>query len=187
MEPPGLAPGIEYDHLISSGMNEAGLVGFRAVLQGPGVEYENDGAIFAHGLGGLSLIVRESYGVPGRPQDTWGHSGGPLIRDDARLMFFNRINGDDTLDSLWTGWAGFLSEVVVAGEGPPGVNEILGYSQSSAGTSFITIQPYGMHRDLGNGIVSYAVEGTAGPIGTWDQLDIFQADINAAGDVVVIG
>lgn len=178
---PGLT-GIRYDTIWFPKMNSSGSLAFLAGLQGTAVDASNDGAIFAHGFGGLNLILREGNVAPGRPQDTLGTFGLPQIADNGRLAFWTALNDAPDQGSVWMGWPGLFDAVRVAGEGNPNIGGFLGFAMNAEGINILTYDPSGYERDLGGGLAPSIAVGDAGPIGTYARFHEFHTMTNASGE-----
>ena len=111
---PGLpAPGAGPDVVFSQVtpwcvFSNSNAMAFDARIEGPGINWDNNYAGFAHGFGGLNLILREGGAAPHINGMTISdNSLGFEIADDGRLAIRATVtDGNDNYGALWTGWPG---------------------------------------------------------------------------------
>ncbi|WP_432798660.1 PEP-CTERM sorting domain-containing protein [Poriferisphaera sp. WC338] len=104
-------------------INQSGQVAFVDSLIGPGVDSNNDIAMFSEGSGTLKLVAREGSDAPGaNPGDAFWTLNGH-ISDTGDVAIRSRLKGAGIHDvndwGMWSGNAGTLSKVIREGDQAP--------------------------------------------------------------------
>ncbi len=94
---PGLPAGTTFRSFSDQKINEAGSVAFRAELQGPDVQFDNNSAIFSdRGGSGVELIMREGDQAPGLTAGVvYSNPSDFLFNEAGRIAFSIRLTGTD--------------------------------------------------------------------------------------------
>ena len=123
----GLPNMVTYKSFVVPILNRDGDIAFESILQGVGVTFENDEAIFSDGINNvLGLVAREGLQAPGVAAGIT-HSGitRVLFNDDDLVLFSGQLKGAgvDSTNSygVWSGYnaPGFYSLVVRENEQAP--------------------------------------------------------------------
>lgn len=195
---PGIGGGVVLKTLDWPAFNNNNLMAFLAVLDGPGVTSDNDVAQYMHWFGGLNLVQREGWTVPGLPGTTFGQifSWRSQINDAGRVLFQCSLNnGGSSTSSHWTGWPGALSLLAKSGDPAPGgmtwgaAQTFSGGSLSQNGTCFARAvsDGNGSHGGLwyhnGQSTQAIGYKSGPGPLGTYNSVFAESAMSNGNGTV----
>lgn len=104
-----------------SSLNSAGAIGFRSLITGPGVDANNDSAIWLAESGEVSLLARTGNPAPGTdPNTLFASVEFPNINDAGQLVFSGTLMGlgvDDTNNrGLWANFGGNQELIIRAGD-----------------------------------------------------------------------
>ncbi|MCB9857855.1 MAG: hypothetical protein H6818_19405 [Phycisphaerales bacterium] len=123
----GLPNMVAYKSFTIPHLNDAGRLGFEALLSGPGVTFENDEAVFSEGVSNiLGVVAREGDQVPGLGAGIL-YSGitHVLFNNEGRVVFSGQLKGTGVDVSnnacIWTGFPGAASVVVRENNPAPGL------------------------------------------------------------------
>ncbi|TWU00706.1 hypothetical protein Pla108_16580 [Botrimarina colliarenosi] len=92
---PGLPTGVKYSDFIDSHTYSEGSTVFTAHLLGPGINTDNNNAMFAdRNHDGISLIMRKDDQAPGFPEGVrYAMSGPPHVNSSGQIAFHARLYG----------------------------------------------------------------------------------------------
>ena len=114
---PGVAAGIQFDAAINPSINSGGEIAFVSLLSGPGINGNNNAALFSEGGGdGLSLVAQSGSAAPGTGTALFQAFFTWVLNDPGDTVFSATLTGggiDSTNDSgVWRNSADGLSLVV---------------------------------------------------------------------------
>ena len=119
------APGLSSGLSISPGavgvlISDDDLVSFGRVLDGPGVNFDNDNTLWIGPIDAPRLVLREGDPAPGLPGELVGGLTG-LKRQNDRGYLVISDRTKSTLGVIWAGMAGDLRPVATEGAPAPGL------------------------------------------------------------------
>lgn len=150
---PDAGYGVVFADINISATNESGQSVGSVLLDGVGVNSDNDGAVYSFGLGSTQLIAREGQQVPGAgPGTTLGFlsSGEPQISNAGQVTFIGPHSSGTGIFSHTE--SGGLQEVVLSGTAAPG---------AVAGTNFADFDAFSIN-DAGATLFRGFTDGPSG-------------------------
>lgn len=184
------------------------LAGLTATLAGDSISAANDQVMLVEWFGGPTPIVHEGASAPGLPGFTWttygaGSGNPPQIAPNGLMTFPVRVtDGGDFVDALYQGFPGTFEPLLVTGDEIPGAGPLIGlgsfarHAVNEAGEVVIAA-PFDLDGEWGWSIMRLdgrdidpvAVEGGAGPLGTYGRGGIgapFQGQPQIAEDGTIV-
>ncbi|MCB9855097.1 MAG: hypothetical protein H6818_05365 [Phycisphaerales bacterium] len=123
---PGTSPGIVFNFFNNPALNDAGHIAVKGTFSGPGVNVNNNDAIWSDLGFGLNMIVREQQQAPGtEPGTNFITIGGPNLTTTGRTTIFGQLV-DGTVNAIdnagmWSTRDGDLSLIMRQGQQAPGL------------------------------------------------------------------
>ena len=123
---PGMPDGVTLLYVGLPTINDHGDVAFAGIVEGPGVGFSNDDAVWMEQSGTLALVSREGEHPPGAPDGVvydWTYD--PMISNTGDVAFLAELDGGSPPPNagIWMGRPGFLEKVAIARERAPGTED----------------------------------------------------------------